>query len=1243
MSSQKHFFRHKKNKENIFSSIEKVIDYVYSENFSKILIEEKSTFLNNIETQILEFLQLQYKENEFQYQRELTLYKRNKENIKNRYESDFFILNVEYVKYKKYPNKVPYLVRFRKHCFNSEINLIHKCSVNKFGKFIEVFNKNSGLRNKAKINLTSRLVNEKNSSYVICTECSTCFMSSLIKAYCPSCKYEYITSKLEENEKENLFPATWKEYHCQPIIVNEIMKCIKCENILYINLSTKKLVCLNRKCNFTSSPQNIIWKCKICKKDFRSSAKVFSPLESKLLQNEVCKSLLYKQPALPKKIFCCKEVEKNKNIKYYHDEKCQGELYKGYLDGRELVICSLCQAVNFNEKFIWTCPICKMRFNNHGKKNRNESDFVSNKNLVLNDNNNNSYKANYKLYSKKILQKFNSEDKQFSEKKKKEKENENEKESEKLLTNNKRQIHKHNYSTNIKIVTEENEKNSHLNKSKNNNKLFCENNYTIPSIEINKNSNTIDFNKNSKKEIEILKNPISINSSNIPVPKYSKKKKRVRYQTLLDILEEREKYKINNKSGDESINNDDKNDVNNKLKEYYCKKRLRLLEQSKPQTSMKKDKNKKPLFRNFFSQNEKKANNMTNTKSLNKKKLRNNLINISNSEEKKTLNNNENGSKEYDSIKKNLKTKMSRNISDNSSKNNSLSPESKDELRTSNYKDKIYSKRYKDDQSIITNEENENEMETDKNSHIEKSKSKKKSKNKNMTKNQSYKYKINIDKKKNYLKESNYVNNQNINNNIQKVLTKKHSENNINSNMLFNDLNNDEIYYTNYYQTNTNNFNDNKENKDNNNDNNDNNQSQINNNNEKIINEEKETANIDPKKNKDHPLKINIKVYKSSRLKKNQVFKKIFLNKIKNKSNNREKEKVALSNNKNNNIDNNYNDDNNNYNNNNNDNINIKDNVSTNDNLGLRISPLGDIGQELVSKDDFIKIAKECKIPTFDDKNINYLNPIGQGSYGVIYAVEETSTKKQFALKSVLCQDVEQILKHKQEFELSYSLNHENLIKIYNVLFKYLDMTTYLLYVLMEKAETDWNTEIETRIQTKKYYTEIELIFIMKQLVNVLCYFQKKNIAHRDIKPQNILICKNNIYKITDLGEAKNIENNGADKLSTLKGSQLFMSPNLFFVLKYEGKETRVRHNLFKSDVFSLGYCFVYAMSLDIKVIKYLREETAMVDVLSVITRFGIDKKFSEKFMNIIYKMIQTDENKRCDFIELNEELNKNF
>jgi serine/threonine protein kinase len=288
-----------------------------------------------------------------------------------------------------------------------------------------------------------------------------------------------------------------------------------------------------------------------------------------------------------------------------------------------------------------------------------------------------------------------------------------------------------------------------------------------------------------------------------------------------------------------------------------------------------------------------------------------------------------------------------------------------------------------------------------------------------------------------------------------------------------------------------------------------------------------------------------------------------------------------------------------------------------------------------------MKISRECKIPSFDEKNIIYIKPIGQGSFGVIYLIEEKNSKKQYALKSVLCNDIEQILKHKKEFELLYSLNHPNLIKIYNVLFKYLDMTTYILYVLMEKADTDWNNEIEIRSKMKRNYTEKELINIMKQLANVLLYFQKNNIAHRDIKPQNILIFPNNIYKISDLGEAKNTKNN--IQYATLKGNQFFMSPNLFFAFKYSGNSQKVKHDVYKSDVFSLGFCFLYAMSLDLRLIKNLREKTLIDDVILIIKHFGLESKYSTKFMSIIYKMIQTDENKRFDFIELNAEINKNF
>ena len=88
-------------------------------------------------------------------------------------------------------------------------------------------------------------------------------------------------------------------------------------------------------CNFNTSPENIIWTCKFCKNNFHSSAKVYNPLEDKILQKEVWKGLILKQKAVPKKLMCCLKNDKdinNDEIKFYHNKFCKGEIYKGNIN-----------------------------------------------------------------------------------------------------------------------------------------------------------------------------------------------------------------------------------------------------------------------------------------------------------------------------------------------------------------------------------------------------------------------------------------------------------------------------------------------------------------------------------------------------------------------------------------------------------------------------------------------------------------------------------------------------------------------------------------------------------------------------------------------------------------------------------------------------------------------------------------------------------------------------------------------
>ena len=50
-----------------------------------------------------------------------------------------------------------------------------------------------------------------------------------------------------------------------------------------------------------------------------------------------------------------------------------------------------------------------------------------------------------------------------------------------------------------------------------------------------------------------------------------------------------------------------------------------------------------------------------------------------------------------------------------------------------------------------------------------------------------------------------------------------------------------------------------------------------------------------------------------------------------------------------------------------------------------------------------------------------------------------------------------------------------------------------------------------------------------------MAFLQKNNIAHRDIKPQNILSFENSIYKLADFGEMK-VEVAHGKKQLTIKG-----------------------------------------------------------------------------------------------------------
>ena len=293
------------------------------------------------------------------------------------------------------------------------------------------------------------------------------------------------------------------------------------------------------------------------------------------------------------------------------------------------------------------------------------------------------------------------------------------------------------------------------------------------------------------------------------------------------------------------------------------------------------------------------------------------------------------------------------------------------------------------------------------------------------------------------------------------------------------------------------------------------------------------------------------------------------------------------------------------------------------------------------------KILFKGRLPRFDLEKFSIDKQIGDGSFGVIYLVHNKKTRKKYAMKKIIANTINSLEIFQKEFEISHHNKHPAILDIKGIYVKCFDSTTFVLYVLMDLAERDWEVEINEREKYKKYYKENELISILKQLSSALFFLQKeKRVAHRDIKPENILIFKNKdkygelLYKLCDFGEAKNYAMIHDKKQKTLRGTELYMSPALYNGLLND--ETYVDHDAYKSDVFSLGCCLIIAANLDFEIINKIRDikEQKKIDEFLKEKLLG---KYSEQFIDIMSKMINFNEKERIDFIQLHRIIENTF
>ena len=255
------------------------------------------------------------------------------------------------------------------------------------------------------------------------------------------------------------------------------------------------------------------------------------------------------------------------------------------------------------------------------------------------------------------------------------------------------------------------------------------------------------------------------------------------------------------------------------------------------------------------------------------------------------------------------------------------------------------------------------------------------------------------------------------------------------------------------------------------------------------------------------------------------------------------------------------------------------------------------------------------------------INQIGNGSFGEIFKVKWNKNNKNYAMKEMHFSTEDNIiyLKERVKFiiELIKKTKCDGLIKIFGD-YSAKKGNEYYYYEIMELADKDWEQEIKIRSQKKNYYSEKELFNIMSNLIKTLSLLQRNHITHRDIKLQNILLV-NNKYKIGDFGESRTLNQKGVIA-QPIRGSELFMSPILFFGLNLKLKQ--VIHNTYKSDVFSLGMCVLFAANLSDNILYEIRELTNVDNIKKIICRY-LHKRYSSNFIQLLLCMLEIDEKKK--------------
>jgi len=200
------------------------------------------------------------------------------------------------------------------------------------------------------------------------------------------------------------------------------------------------------------------------------------------------------------------------------------------------------------------------------------------------------------------------------------------------------------------------------------------------------------------------------------------------------------------------------------------------------------------------------------------------------------------------------------------------------------------------------------------------------------------------------------------------------------------------------------------------------------------------------------------------------------------------------------------------------------------------------------------------KLGTIVDGRYRITSRIGHGGMAEVYEATDIINKNVVAIKFIkedVMKNTVNIKRFENEALIAASLNHPNIVKVYNhgTLNGVPYMATEYIKGQNLKEVLDFRGPLPLN----------EVIDYMIQLTDALSFAHKHGIVHRDVKPENMFLMTDGTIKLGDFGiaQAENLESSFT-KTSEIIGSVYYMAPEIA-----KGEQATKR-----SDIYAAGVVF---------------------------------------------------------------------